>query len=138
MTPLAALPALEAGLNAASAVLLLAGWAAIRQRRARIHRACMIAAFAASIAFLAAYVVHHARAGVTRFSGSGWARAIYFGILGTHTPLAALVPVLATLTLALALRGRFRRHARLARWTLPVWLYVSVTGVLIWIMLYHL
>ena len=138
MSAAAALPTLDAGLNAASAVLLLLGWRAIRHRRVRLHRACMLAAFAASIAFLVVYVVHHARAGVTRFAGPGWARPIYLAILGTHTPLAALVPVLASITLLLALRGRFQRHARLARWTLPVWLYVSVTGVLVWFMLYRL
>jgi uncharacterized membrane protein YozB (DUF420 family) len=138
MSAWASLPTLDAGLNAASAVLLLVGWRAIRRRRVSLHRACMLTAFGASVAFLVVYLVHHARAGVTRFSGPPWARPIYLAILATHTPLAALVPVLASATLFHALRGRFQRHVRLARWTLPVWLYVSVTGVLIWLMLYVL
>jgi putative membrane protein len=136
--PLASLPALNAVLNATSAVLLAAGYLAIRARRVHVHRACMTAAFVTSMAFLTSYVVYHLHAGTTRFPGKGWARPLYFGILGTHTLLAALVPFLALATLTLALRGRFARHARLARWTLPTWLYVSVTGVVIYAMLYHL
>lgn len=138
MIPLAALPALNACLNAASALLLLAGFAAIRRRRVAVHRACMVIAFAVSVAFLVSYLTYHAHAGTTRFAGEGWIRPLYFTILTTHTVLAALVPPLAIGTLVLAFRGRFARHTRLARWTLPAWLYVSVTGVVIYAMLYHL
>jgi putative membrane protein len=138
MISLASLPALNATLNATSACLLTAGFVAIRRRRVAVHRGCMIAAFVTSVAFLVSYVVYHLHAGTTRFPGHGWARGLYFAILGTHTVLAAIVPVLAVITLALALRGRFDRHRRLARWTLPVWLYVSVTGVVIYVMLYRL
>jgi putative membrane protein len=136
--PLAALPALNAVLNATSALLLATGWLAIRRKRVRVHRACMAAAFTTSTLFLISYLTYHAQVGTTRFPDVGFARTLYLGILGTHTVLAALVPPLAIVTLALALRGRFARHARLARWTLPTWLYVSVTGVVIYVMLYHL
>jgi putative membrane protein len=136
--PLGVLPSLNAALNAASTVLLAAGWVAIRRRRVRVHRACMAGAFCTSTAFLVSYVTYHLQAGTTRFAGGGWSRPLYFGILGTHTVLAALIPPLAIATLVLALRGRFARHAWLARWTLPAWLYVSVTGVVIYVMLYHL
>jgi putative membrane protein len=136
--PLSALPALNACLNATSAVLLAFGFAAIRRRRVHVHRACMLAAFVTSIAFLVSYVTYHLRAGTTRFTGNGWVRPVYFAILGTHTILAAAIPILAVATLVLALRARFDRHARLARWTLPAWFYVSVTGVVIYVMLYWL
>jgi putative membrane protein len=136
--PLDALPAVNATLNGTSAVLLTAGLVAIRRRQVRVHRACMVAAFCTSIVFLASYLTYHAQAGTTRFAGTGWSRPLYFSILGTHTVLAALIPPLAVTTLVFALRGRFGRHARLARWTLPAWLYVSVTGVVIYVMLYHL
>lgn len=138
MIPLARLPALNAVLNATSAVLLAAGFLAVRRRRIHLHRACMVTAFVTSTAFLASYLTYHLQAGATRFAGSGWVRPVYLGILATHTLLAALIPPLAVTTLVLALRGRFARHARLARWTLPAWLYVSVTGVVIYVMLYHL
>ncbi len=137
MIPLSALPSLNALLNGTSAVLLAAGYGAIRRGRVRVHRACMVAAFATSIVFLASYVTYHVQVGTTHFPGEGWARPVYFTILGTHTVLAALVPFLALATLALAVRGRFARHARLARWTLPTWFYVSVTGVVIYVLLYH-
>jgi len=136
--PLADLPALNACLNATSAVLLAVGFAAIRRRRVRLHRACMLAAFAASIAFLASYLTYHLQAGTTRFAGTGWIRPVYFTILATHTVLAALIPPLAIATVSLAFRARFARHARLARWTLPAWFYVSVTGVVIYVILYWL
>ena len=138
MIPLAALPALNATLNAVSAVLLTAGFVAIRRRRVHVHRACMVGAFCASALFLVSYLTYHLQAGTTRFPGQGWSRPVYFTILGTHTVLAALIPPLAMTTLGFALRGRFARHGRLARWTLPAWLYVSVTGVVIYAMLYHL
>jgi len=138
VVPFAALPPLNATLNGASALLLAAGYLAIRRRRVHVHRACMAAAFATSVVFLASYLTYHLRAGTTRFPGQGWVRPVYFSLLGTHTVLAACIPPLAGVTLVLALRGRFARHARLARWTLPVWFYVSVTGVVIYFVLYHL
>ena len=137
MIPLASLPALNAVLNGTSAILLAVGFVAIRRRHVRLHRACMLAAFATSVVFLASYVTYHLHAGATRFTGAGWVRPVYFGILATHTVLAALIPPLAIVTLTLALRARFARHARLARWTLPTWFYVSVTGVVIYVLLYH-
>ena len=137
MIPLAALPALNACLNATSAVLLATGFLAIR-RRVRLHRACMVAAFVTSIVFLASYLTYHLQVGTTRFPGQGWARPVYFAILGTHTVLAALIPPLAIVTLTYAVRARFTGHVRLARWTFPTWLYVSVTGVVIYVMLYRL
>jgi putative membrane protein len=136
--PLSALPTVNAALNGTSAIFLVGGYLAIRRRRVRLHRACMAAAFVSSVCFLASYLTYHAQVGATRFTGEGWIRPVYFTLLGTHTVLAALIPPLAIITLALAWRGRFRRHARLARWTLPTWLYVSVTGVVIYLMLYHL
>jgi len=138
MIPLAALPALNAVLNGTCAVLLAVGFVAIRRRRIRLHRACMVAAFVTSVVFLASYLTYHLQAGTTRFPGQGWVRPVYFAILGTHTVLAALIPPLAIATLTLAARARFTSHARLARWTLPTWFYVSVTGVVIYVMLYRL
>lgn len=138
MIPLTALPALNATLNGASALLLAGGYLAIRRRHVRVHRACMLTAFTTSILFLVSYVTYHLHAGTTHFTGRGWVRPLYFTILGTHTFLAALIPPLALVTVTFALKGRFVRHARLARWTLPAWLYVSVTGVVIYVMLYHL
>lgn len=138
MIALTSLPALNAVLNGTSAVLLALGYLAIRSRRVHVHRACMVAAFVTSVVFLASYLTYHYQVGTTRFPGTGGLRTLYLLILGTHTVLAALIPPLAITTLVLALRGRFDRHARLARWTLPTWLYVSVTGVVIYVMLYQL
>ena len=138
MIPYAALPTVNATLNATSVVLLLAGYRAIRRRDVRRHRACMLAAFTTSIAFLTSYLVYHAHVGTTRFPGAGWRRGLYLAILFSHTPLAALVPFLAITVIVFALRGAFSRHRAWAVWTLPVWLYVSVTGVVIYLMLYHL
>jgi uncharacterized membrane protein YozB (DUF420 family) len=132
----AALPTLNAFLNATCALLLAMGFVLIRQRRVAAHRVCMMAAFGVSVAFLVSYLVYHAQVGSVPFRGRGWVRPVYFAILISHTVLAALVPPLAVTTVVLALRGRFRGHRRLARWTLPIWLYVSVTGVLVYAMLY--
>jgi uncharacterized membrane protein YozB (DUF420 family) len=132
------LPALNALLNGASAVALLTGFWLIRRGNWRAHRVAMLTAFGLSTAFLVSYVVYHANVGSVRFPGHGWLRNLYLGILGTHTVLAATVPVLAVITLGRALRRRFPRHVALARWTLPIWLYVSVTGVVIYWMLYRL
>ena len=132
------LPSLNAFLNATSAGLLVAGYCFIRQRHVYAHRVCMVSAFLVSVVFLLSYLTYHYYAGTTRFSGQGWVRPVYFTILVSHTILAALVPFLALLTLFRALREQFPRHRRLARWTLPIWLYVSVTGVIVYVMLYHL
>jgi len=133
----ASLPAWIAILNTLSFVLLLAGYYFIRQRRIEAHKRCMIGAFASSILFLCVYLLHHWLVGVVYFKGVGWRRTLYLWTLGTHTPLAAAVPVLAILTLRYALRGRFAQHKRIAVWTLPIWLYVSVTGVAVYWMLYR-
>ena len=132
------LPAWNAGLNALAATFLVAGYLAIRRRRTATHRLMMLVAFGCSIAFLVSYLYYHYHAGSVRFQGTGTVRTTYFAILLSHTVLAAAVPLLAIVTLYRALKGRFDRHRRLARWTLPIWLYVSVTGVVIYWMLYHL
>jgi uncharacterized membrane protein YozB (DUF420 family) len=133
-----ALPAVNATLNGVSTVLLATGYALIRRRRIAQHRACMIAAFVVSCLFLVSYVVYHAYAGSRPFPGQGPMRAVYFAILISHVTLAAAVPPLAIVTLARGLRGRYDRHVALARWTLPIWLYVSVTGVVVYLMLYQM
>ncbi len=134
----AALPTLNAFLNGSSAALLAMGWVFIRRRRIAAHRACMLGAFCVSVLFLVSYVTYHALAGSRPFTGQGWVRWLYFPILVSHIVLAAaMVPFVLT-TLYRALGGEFARHARLARLTLPVWLYVSVTGVVVYWMLYHL
>lgn len=132
------LPALNAALNAAAAVTLLVGYRLIRRGRWRAHRAAMITALVLSSAFLTSYLVYHAQVGSVRFQGHGWVRTLYLTILATHTVLAATVPVLAIITASRALRRRFDRHKAIARWTLPIWLYVSVTGVVVYWMLYRL
>jgi putative membrane protein len=131
------LPAVDATLNATAAVLLVTGYTLIRLGRRDTHKKVMLAAFAMSILFLVSYLVYHSQAGSKRFPGQGTVRAVYFTILTTHTVLAAAVPVLAVVTLRRAWRGDFARHRRLARWTLPIWLYVSVTGVVVYWMLYQ-
>ncbi len=131
-------PAFNAVLNASAAVFLTAGYSLIRRRRVAAHRACMLAAFACSAAFLVSYVLYHLRAGVVHFQGQGWIRWFYFLLLATHTVLAAAIVPLALLTLSRSLSGRFDSHRRIARWTLPAWLYVSLTGVIVYFMLYHL
>jgi uncharacterized membrane protein YozB (DUF420 family) len=132
------LPALNAILNGAAAVLLVWGFTLIRRGRKQAHRRVMLTAFAVSVVFLISYIVYHAEVGVIRFQKAGLIRGIYLTILFTHTLLAAAVPPLAIITLSRALRGRFDRHRALARWTLPIWLYVSVTGVVVYWMLYRM
>lgn len=132
------LPTVNALLNSASALLLVGGYLLIRQGRPRAHRAAMLSACACSALFLTCYLVYHYHSGSTRFPGTGLVRQIYLTILFTHTLLAAAVPFLAAITLWRALRERFDRHRRIARWTLPIWLYVSVTGVVIYCMLYRM
>ncbi|MCA1591949.1 MAG: DUF420 domain-containing protein [Acidobacteria bacterium] len=132
------LPHLNAFLNAASGILLLSGFYFISRKRVAAHRACMIAALAVSSLFLVSYVVYHYNYGSVRFQGQGFLRPLYFTILITHVFLAVVIVPLVVLTLRLALRGEFVRHRRLARWTFPLWLYVSVTGVVVYVMLYRL
>lgn len=131
------LPAVNASLNATSGVLLLIGYILIRMRRIEQHRRVMIAAFTASALFLVCYVVYHAQVGSVPFQRHGFVRPLYFTILITHVILAFAVPPLAIVTLTRGLRGRFVQHRRIARWTLPIWLYVSVTGVLVYVLLYQ-
>ncbi|HET9491377.1 MAG TPA: DUF420 domain-containing protein [Methylomirabilota bacterium] len=132
-----ALPPLNAALNATSAVLLTAGYVFIRRRQVAAHLVCMLSAFGVSTLFLATYVIYHYYAGSRPFTGQGWIRPVYFGLLVSHIVLAAVIVPLALTTIYRALTGQFSRHRRIARWTFPVWLYVSVTGVLIYWMLYH-
>lgn len=132
------LPAVNASLNALSAVWLTLGLRFIRRKNRSAHRTCMIAAILTSVLFLTSYIVYHAHVGTTRFQTTGWIRTLYLGILGTHTVLAVAVVPLVAITLTRALRGRFDSHRRIARITWPVWLYVSITGVVIYGMLYHL
>jgi uncharacterized membrane protein YozB (DUF420 family) len=132
------LPALNATLNATAAVLLVIGYTFIRRGQIRRHRAAMIAACAASTLFLTSYVIYHANIGSKPFPGRGPIRVVYFTILFTHVLLAMTVLPLACITLARGLRGRFDRHVAIARWTFPIWLYVSVTGVIVYLMLYRL
>jgi len=132
------LPALNATLNATSAVLLTTGWILIRRGRIAQHRAVMIAAVCTSALFLISYLVYHAQVGSVRFTKQGPIRAVYFTILLTHTVLAAAIVPLVLVTLTRALRARYERHRRIARWTMPIWLYVSVTGVIVYLMLYQM
>jgi uncharacterized membrane protein YozB (DUF420 family) len=132
------LPAVNAGLNALAATFLVLGFVQIRRRRIAAHRFAMLTAFGCSVAFLISYLVYHAHVGSVPFRGQGAVRTVYFTILISHSVLAAAVPFLAAVTLYRAFRERFDRHRKIARWTLPIWLYVSVTGVVIYWMLYHL
>ena len=132
------LPALNAFLNGASATLLTVGYLFIRRKKETAHKFCMLTAFGTSSLFLISYLVHHARVGSVSFTGEGWIRTFYFALLISHTILAVAIVPMALMTLTRALRGEFDRHARLARRTLPLWLYVSVTGVVVYWMLYRL
>lgn len=136
MIPLPFLPALNATLNATSAILISAGYLCIRSKKVLVHKLCMLSAAATSAVFLTTYLYYHYHAGSTHFAGQGWIRPIYFTILISHTILAIAILPLVLITLARALRGNFERHAKIARWTLPIWFYVSVTGVIIFRMLY--
>lgn len=131
------LPTINAGFNAVSAALLTAGFLFVRKKNTAAHRACMVGAFLSSTLFLIGYLVHHARAGHVRFEGAGFWRPLYFLLLISHTVLAAAVVPLVLTTLVLAMRERFDRHRAWARWTWPVWMYVSVTGVAIYVALYQ-
>lgn len=132
------LPTLNAILNSISAILLTTGYVFIKRKKRDAHRACMIGAFVTSTLFLASYLVYHFNVGSVKFQGQGTVRAVYFTILLTHTVLAAGIVPMIFVTFARALKGRFDKHRTIARWTLPMWLYVSVTGVIVYLMLYHL
>ena len=132
------MPAVNAILNATAAVLLVWGYILIRRHRQQTHKRVMIAAFATSCVFLVCYIVYHAQVGSVRFQHPGAIRVVYLSILATHTVLAACVPVLAIITLRRGLAARFDKHRAIARWTLPIWLYVSVTGVVVYLMLYKM
>ena len=136
MTPM--LPAVNALLNATAAVLLVWGYTLIRRKRIQAHRRVMTAAFVTSCVFLVCYLIYHYQVGSVRFPKTGAIRIVYLSILATHTVLAATVPVLAIITLRRGLAARYDKHRRIAHWTLPIWLYVSVTGVVVYVMLYHL
>ena len=131
------LPALNATLNGLSTILLLAARWAIANKRISQHRALMLAAFGTSVIFLVSYLVYHFNAGVIYFSGTGFVRMLYFILLTSHTILAVTVPVLAVITLKRGLAGTYDLHKKIARWTYPIWLYVSATGVLVYLMLYQ-
>ena len=131
------LPTVNALLNGTAGVLLAIGWTCIRRGRIDAHRRCMLAAFMASCLFLVSYVVYHAQAGSRPFTGQGRARSVDSAILLTHELLAAAIAPLALATLRRALGGDYARPRRIARWTVPVWMYVSITGVVIYLMLYH-
>lgn len=137
MISLSDFPVIDASLNAASGVLLLGGYVSIRRRNVNAHRAFMLSAVGTSSVFLVCYLWYHAHHGVTRFKSVGPIRTAYFALLGSHTVLAAAIVPLVIITLTRALRRNFIRHRKIARWTFPTWLYVSITGVLVYWMLYH-
>ncbi len=132
------LPAINAFLNSVAALLLVVGWVLIKQRREQAHKLAMYSAFAVSTLFLGCYLVYHYHVGSVKFVGPPLVRAVYLGVLLTHIVLAAAVPILAIVTIYLGITDRRVRHRQWARWTFPIWLYVSVTGVIIYVMLYHL
>ena len=137
MIEIADLPAINATLNSLSAGLLTTGYVLIRRGRVTPHKACMLAAFGTSVLFLTSYIIYHAHVGSRPFLGEGFICIVYFTVLVSHVVLAVSVLPLALVTLSYALRARFGRHVALARWTLPIWLYVSVTGVIVYLMLYQ-
>ncbi|MGA9968380.1 MAG: DUF420 domain-containing protein [Terriglobales bacterium] len=134
----ASFPVIDASLNGTSAVLLLVGRGFIKRGQMAAHRAVMIAALTSSSIFLACYLYYHWHVGSVHFQGQGWSRPVYFSILISHTILAAAIVPMIIITLSRALRERFDRHRAIARWTYPLWMYVSVTGVIVYFMLYHL
>ncbi len=138
MLAVADLPHVTASLNLITACLLTAGYVFIRQGRRQRHRVCMLGAVAASVLFLVVYLIYHANAGLARFGGEGLVRPVYFTILIAHVAMAIVITPLVPVTLYRALRGRFDRHRRLARWTWPLWIFVSVSGVVVYVMTIHL
>ena len=137
MIGIADLATLNAGLNATAAVLIGSGFYFIKQKNIPAHRMCMIAAMVVSTLFLTSYLIYHYNVGSVRFTKQGWIRNVYFPLLLTHTVLAAAVVPMVLRTAFLAAKGRFRQHVGIARWTFPVWMYVSITGVIVYLMLYH-
>ncbi len=138
MIPLHFLPTLNATLNSLSAILLVTGYLCIRRKKIAAHKTAMISAVVTSSLFLISYLVYHYQIGSKHFEGQGWLRPMYFSILTSHTILAAAIVPLVIITVTRAWKGQFGRHARIARRTLPLWLYVSVTGVVVYLMLYHI
>ena len=138
MLSIASLPGVNAALNATSALLLAAGYFYIRGGRIAAHRRCMLAALTTSALFLTSYLIYHYHVGSVPFAGRGWIRAVYFAVLVSHTILAVVIVPLVLITLTRALKADFLRHRAIARWTLPLWFYVSVTGVVVYWMLYRL
>jgi putative membrane protein len=138
MLALTDLPAVNAVLNATSAVLLASGYGFIRRRQVTAHKRCMIAAFATSIMFLLSYLTYHYNVGSMPFRGQGWVRPLYFTILISHTILAVVIVPVALITLFRAWKADFAKHVRIAKWTFPIWLYVSLTGIIVYWMLYQL
>jgi len=134
---LSLLPTVNAFLNGLTGILLLVGYYLIRHGNRAIHKRVMLAAFCTSILFLISYLYYHAHVGSIPFKGIGITRSVYFTILITHSILAAVIVPMAIITLSRGLSSKFDKHKRLARWTLPIWLYVSVTGVIVYLMLYH-
>jgi putative membrane protein len=130
-------PALNAMLNGSSTVFLVAGWLAIRSDHTAFHRACMVSAFTASTAFLVSYLIRFAISGAHKYPGTGWDKTVYLIVLASHSLLALVVLPMVIRSLWLGWKGRYAEHRRIARWTLPIWLYVSVTGVAVYVMLYH-
>ena len=138
MTDYSIFPKINATLNGCSAVLLVTGRALIARGRKAAHRAVMLTALGTSTLFLVSYLYYHYHVGSVRFSGTGWSRPLYFAILISHTALAAVIVPMVIVTLSRALREQFDRHRAIARWTFPLWLYVSVTGVIVYLMLYRI
>jgi len=134
--PLSALPAVNASLNGASGIFLIAGYSFIRRGKIRPHKISMITALCCSALFLACYLYFHFHAGIIRFGGEGWIRPVYFTLLISHTVLAVVIIPLVLVTLSRALAAKFDKHRAIARWTFPLWLYVSITGVIIYWLLY--
>lgn len=132
------LPAVNASLNTISTVLLITGWVFIRRGERQKHKACMIAALVTSSLFLTSYVIYHAQVGSVPFRGTGWIRTVYFSVLIPHVILAAAVVPPILITVSRGLSAKYDKHRRIARWTLPIWLYVSVTGVIVYLMLYQM
>ena len=131
------LATVNAGLNATAAILIASGFYFIKQKNIQAHKTCMVAALLVSALFLTSYLVYHYNVGSVRFTKQGWIRNVYFPLLITHTVLAGIVLPMVLRTAFLAVQGRFRSHTRVARWTFPVWMYVSVTGVIVYLMLYR-
>ena len=137
MIGIADLATVNAALNATAAILIGTGFYHIKRKNIQAHKACMVAAMVVSALFLASYLFYHYHVGSVRFTKQGWIRNVYFPLLLTHTVLAAVVLPMVLRTVFLAFKGRFRNHVKIARWTFPIWMYVSITGVIVYVLLYH-